>query len=118
KTEDDGFDSSPATAQAETMAAIQFLEKAVLDAPLEGLLLRYGNFYGPGGSDALVDMVRKRKMPIIGAGDGVWSWIHLDDAADATVAALDAGLRGIYNVTDEEPARVAEWLPFLADVVG
>jgi len=118
KTEEDAFDPSPAKAQTETMAAIQLLEKAVLEAPLEGLVLRYGNFYGPGASDALVEMVRKRKMPIIGAGAGVWSWLHLDDAAAATVAALEAGLRGVYNVTDDAPARVSEWLPYLADVVG
>ncbi|NUP10797.1 MAG: NAD(P)-dependent oxidoreductase [Polyangiaceae bacterium] len=118
KTEVDPFDDSPAKAQRETMAAIRFLEQAVLAAPLEGVALRYGNFYGPGASDALVDMVRKRKMPIVGGGGGVWSWIHLDDAASATVIALERGLRGIYNVTDEEPAPVAEWLPYLAKVVG
>jgi nucleoside-diphosphate-sugar epimerase len=63
-------------------------------------------------------MVRKRKLPVIGAGTGVWSWIHLDDAAAATVAALEHGTRGIYNVVDDEPAPVADWLPYLADVVG
>jgi len=118
KTEDDPFDPSPAAAQRETLAAIRFLEKAVLEAPLDGLVLRYGNFYGPGASDGLVDLVRRRKMPIIGDGAGVWSWTHLDDAAGATVAALEAGLRGVYNATDDEPAAVAEWLPYLAEVVG
>ena len=118
KTENDPLDERPAKAQSETMRAIQFVEKAVLDAPVEGLVLRYGNFYGPGASDSLVELVRARKMPIIGDGAGVWSWCHLDDAASATVAALEAGLRGIYNVTDDEPARVAEWLPYLAKVVG
>lgn len=118
KTEEDPFDAHPARAQTETMAAIQCMEKAVLDAPLEGLVLRYGNFYGPGSSDALVELVRRRKMPIIGEGGGVWSWLHLDDAAGTTVAALEGGLRGVYNVSDDEPARVAEWLPYLAQVVG
>jgi nucleoside-diphosphate-sugar epimerase len=118
KTEDDPFDPNPAKAQRETLAAIRFLEEAVREAPLDGLVLRYGNFYGPGASDTLVELVRQRKMPIIGDGAGVWSWTHLDDAAGATVAALEAGLRGIYNATDDEPAAVAEWLPYLAEVVG
>lgn len=118
KTEEDPLDPSPAKAQSQTMAAIRAVEDAVLAAPLEGLLLRYGNFYGPGASDSLVQMVRQRRMPIVGDGNGVWSWIHLDDAASATVAALEAGLQGIYNVTDDEPARVAEWLPYLSQVIG
>jgi len=118
KTEDDPFDAQPAKAQTETFAALQFVEKAVLDAPVDGLVLRYGNFYGPGSSESLVQLVRARKMPIIGEGAGVWSWCHLDDAAAATVAALEAGLRGMYNVTDDEPARVADWLPYLATLVG
>ena len=118
KTEEDPFDPSPAKAQGETDAAIRFVEKAVLEAPLDGLVLRYGNFYGLGSSEALVELVRGRKMPIIGDGGGVWSWCHLDDAAGATVAALEGGLRGVYNVTDDEPARVADWLPYLAQVVA
>jgi nucleoside-diphosphate-sugar epimerase len=118
KTEDDPLDPSPAKAQIETMAAIRFLEQAVLGAPLDGLVLRYGNLYGPGASDALVDLVCKRRMPILGDGAGVWSWIHVDDAAEATVAALERGLSGVYNVTDEEPARVSEWLPYLAERLG
>lgn len=118
KTEQDALDPSPAKAQSQTMAAIRALEDAVLAAPLEGLLLRYGNFYGPGASDALVQMVRQRRMPIVGDGNGVWSWIHLDDAASATVAALEERLQGIYNVTDDEPARVSQWLPYLAQVLG
>jgi len=118
KTEEDPFDPQPVKAQRESMLAIRFLERAVLAAPLEGAVLRYGNFYGPGSSDALVEAVRQRKMPIIGDGGGVWSWTHLDDAATATVAAVEAGLRGAYNVTDDEPARVSDWLPYLAQVVG
>jgi nucleoside-diphosphate-sugar epimerase len=90
----------------------------VLGAPLEGLALRYGNFYGPGASDTLVDLIRKRRMPIVGDGGGVWSWIHLDDAASATVAAVERGSPGIYNIVDDEPAPVSVWLPDLAGVVG
>jgi len=118
KTEDDPLDPEPVKAQVETMAAIQYLEKIVFDAPVEGLVLRYGNLYGPGSSDELTQLVRKRRMPIIGDGGGVWSWIHLDDVASATAMALEGGLTGVYNVTDEEPATVATWLPYLANVLG
>jgi 2-alkyl-3-oxoalkanoate reductase len=118
KTEDEGFDPHPAKAQRETLAAIRFLEDAVAAAPLEGIVLRYGNFYGPGASEALIELIRKRQMPIIGDGAGIWSWVHLDDAAAAAVAALERGRRGVYNIVDDQPARVAEWLPYLAEVVG
>jgi 2-alkyl-3-oxoalkanoate reductase len=90
----------------------------VLQAPLEGIVMRYGSFYGPGDSDSLVELIRKRRMPIVGGGGGVWSWIHLDDAAAATVAALERGKRGVYNIVDDEPAKASEWLPYLAEVVG
>jgi 2-alkyl-3-oxoalkanoate reductase len=118
KTEDDPLDPHPPAEQAKSLAAIRFLEDAVLAAPLEGIVLRYGSFYGPGDSESLVEMIRKRKLPIIGAGTGIWSWIHLDDAAAATVAAVEHGTRGIYNVVEDEPAPVSEWLPYLADLVG
>jgi nucleoside-diphosphate-sugar epimerase len=118
KTEDDPLDPHPAKAQRETLAAIRFMEDTVIAAPFDGIVLRYGNFYGPGASETLVELVRKRQMPIIGNGAGIWSWIHLDDAAAATVAALECGRRGVYNVVDDEPARVSEWLPYLAQVVG
>jgi nucleoside-diphosphate-sugar epimerase len=118
KTEDDPLDPHPAAEQTKSLAAIRFLEDAVLAAPLEGIVLRYGSFYGPGASESLVEMVRKRKLPIIGAGTGIWSWIHLDDAATATVAAVEHGTRGIYNVVDDEPAPVSDWLPYLAEIVG
>ena len=118
KTEDDPLDPAPARAQRETMAALQYLEQTVCDAPLQGVVLRYGSLYGPGSSDELAALVRKRRMPIVGDGRGVWSWIHLDDVASATATALERGLTGVYNVTDEEPAPVAEWLPYLADVLG
>jgi nucleoside-diphosphate-sugar epimerase len=118
KTEADPLDPDPAKAQRESLAAIRFLERAVTEAPLVGIALRYGSFYGPGASEALVEQVRQRRLPIIGAGAGVWSWVHVDDAATATVAALERGERGVYNVVDDEPARVSDWLPYLAEAVG
>ncbi|MHA6617548.1 NAD-dependent epimerase/dehydratase family protein [Pseudonocardia sp. DLS-67] len=118
KSEDDPLDPEPAKAQRESMAAIRFLERAVTEAPLTGIVLRYGNFYGPGASESMVEMVRARKMPVVGAGTGVWSFIHLDDAATATVAAVERGEAGVYNIVDDEPAPVAEWLPHLAEAVG
>src|SRR5215217_3218887 len=118
KDESDPLDPEPAAMQRESLAAIHYLEQTVPAARLEGIVLRYGNFYGPGASDALVELIRKRRFPIIGDGAGVWSWIHLDDAAAATVAALERGNRGIYNITDDEPAPATEWLPYLAQAVG
>jgi 2-alkyl-3-oxoalkanoate reductase len=117
-TEDDPLDPDPAPGQRRTLEAIRFLEDAVTGAPLDGIALRYGAFYGPGASEPMVEMVRRRRVPIVGDGGGVWSWIHLDDAAAATVAALERGAPGVYNVVDDEPARVAEWLPALAAAVG
>lgn len=117
KSEDDPLDPDPPAAQTESLAAIRFLEQAVLDAPLEGIVLRYGGLYGPGASEGLVELVGARKLPIVGAGSGVWSWIHVDDAAAATVAALECG-RGIYNIVDDEPAPVSDWLSYLAAEVG
>jgi nucleoside-diphosphate-sugar epimerase len=118
KTEDDPLDPSPAKTQTESLAAIRFLEQAVLEAPLAGIVLRYGSFYGPGASESLVEQIRRRKLPVVGGGGGVWSWIHLDDAASATVAALERGRRGVYNIVDDEPAKASECLPYLAEVVG
>jgi nucleoside-diphosphate-sugar epimerase len=118
KSEEDPLDPEPAKEQRESMAAIQYLEKAVVEAPLIGIVLRYGNFYGPGASESMVQLVRARRMPIVGKGTGVWSFIHLDDAAAATVAAVERGKAGIYNVVDDDPAPVAEWLPHLAEAVG
>jgi len=118
KTEDDPLDPEPAAAQRESMAAIRFLERAVTEAPLTGIVLRYGTFYGPGASEPMVELIRKRGMPIVGSGSGVWSFIHLDDAAAATVAAVERGSAGLYNVVDDDPAPVAEWLPHLAAAVG
>jgi nucleoside-diphosphate-sugar epimerase len=118
KTEHDPLDPTPPAEQTESLAAIRHLEDAVLAAPLQGVALRYGSFYGPGELDPIVDMVRKRKLPIIGDGAGIWSWVHLDDAAAATVAALESDARGVYNVVDDEPAPVSQWLPYLAELVG
>jgi nucleoside-diphosphate-sugar epimerase len=118
KSESDGLDPHPLPMQRESLTAIRHLEEVVPTAPLEGMVLRYGNFYGPGASEPLVELIRKRRFPVIGSGGGVWSWIHLDDAANATLAALGRGGRGVYNITDDEPASVSEWLPYLAEVVG
>lgn len=118
KTEEDPLDPHPPAAQVRTLEAIKYLERAVQSAPLEGIALRYGTFYGPGASDELIELVRRRRLPIVGAGGGIWSFIHIDDAAAATVAALTAGAPGVYNVVDDEPAPVAEWLPYLAQVIG
>jgi nucleoside-diphosphate-sugar epimerase len=118
KTEDDPLDPNPPAQQAESLAAIRHLERAVLDAPLEGGVLRYGSFYGPGASEPLIELVRKRKFPVVGSGDGIWSWIHVDDAAAATVAAVESRATGIYNIVDDDPAPVSEWLPYFADKVG
>ena len=119
KTEDDPLDPSPPRAQRESLATIGYLERTVTSArQVEGIVLRYGSFYGPGASDAFVGLIRKRRVPIIGNGAGIWSFLHISDAAAAAVCALDRGTPGVYNVVDDEPASVAEWLPFLARAVG
>src|ERR687893_274054 len=123
KSEEDPFDRSPAREMRETLAAIRHLEEAVLGARwTEGIVLRYGHFYGPGTSmapgSAQTELVRQRKFPLVGDGGGVWSFIHIADAAEATVAAVERGSRGVYNVVDDDPAPVAEWLPVLAQELG
>lgn len=117
-SESDGLDRYPLKVQRESLAAIAELEHAVRAAPLDGIVLRYGNLYGPGASDSLIELIHKRRLPVVGDGAGIWSWIHLDDAASATASALERGGPGIYNVTDDEPAPVSEWLPYLAEVIG
>src|SRR5205085_1484737 len=107
----------------ETHAAIRHLEAAVTGADwTEGVVLRYGGFYGPGTSMApegeSIEMIRGRRYPIVGDGAGVWSFVHVADAADATVAAVERGRRGVYNIVDDDPAPVAEWLPAVAQKVG
>ncbi|MEV6106256.1 NAD(P)-dependent oxidoreductase [Streptomyces sp. NPDC051940] len=123
KTEEDPLDPTPVKGGEQTHGAIRHLEDAVTRAPgLEGVVLRYGGFYGQGtgmapGGDQL-EMVRKRQFPVVGSGAGVWSLIHIDDAARATAAAVEHGAPGIYNIVDDEPAPVAQWLPVLAQAAG
>ena len=123
KSEQDPLDPVPAREMRESLAAIRHLEAAVTGADwTEGVVLRYGAFYGPGTSMSpggeQFEMVRRRKFPIVGDGGGVWSFIHVADAAEATVAAIEHGGRGVYNVVDDDPAPVAEWLPALAQTLG
>jgi nucleoside-diphosphate-sugar epimerase len=118
KTEDDPPDWLPIRSAMQGPAAIAHVEKVVPAQAPEGLVLRYGGFYGPGTGDFLVEAVRKRQVPVIGGGTGVWSFIEITDAAAATAAAVSRGAPGIYNVVDDDPAPVAEWLPYLAEVVG
>jgi nucleoside-diphosphate-sugar epimerase len=118
QTEEDPLDSRPIPSAAGTVAAVKHVEEAVPRAVPEGIVLRYGNFYGPGASDFLVEMVRKRQFPVIGGGAGIWSFIEIADAAAATVAAVGSGAPGVYNIVDSDPAPVAEWLPYLAKVAG
>jgi nucleoside-diphosphate-sugar epimerase len=115
KSEQDPLDPTPPPKMRETWAAMSHLEDAVTGAG--GIALRYGGFYGA-SNDGLIEPVRKRRLPIIGDGGGVFSFIHLEDAASATVLALDHDGPAIYNVVDDEPAPVREWLPVLADALG
>jgi nucleoside-diphosphate-sugar epimerase len=115
KSEEDPLDPTPTREMRETLAAIRHLEEAVLDARwTEGIVLRYGAFYGPGTSMA----PDGEQSELVGDGGGVWSFIHVADAAEATVAAVEHGSRGVYNVVDDDPAPVAEWLPALAQTLG
>jgi nucleoside-diphosphate-sugar epimerase len=123
KTEEDAIDLPSTGGMRANVEAIRHLEEAVLGATwTEGVVLRYGWFYGPGTSMApgqeSYELIRRRRFPVVGDGGGVWSFIHIADAAEATVAAVEHGTRGIYNVVDDEPAAVAEWLPELARQLG
>jgi nucleoside-diphosphate-sugar epimerase len=125
KGEDDPLDDAPPKAVRQTFAAIRHVEDAVMHADgIEGIVLRYGGFYGPGTSIAVepdgeqVTMIRKGRFPIVGDGAGVWSLVHIEDAASATVAAVERGDPGAYNVVDDDPAPVSEFLPELARVIG
>jgi nucleoside-diphosphate-sugar epimerase len=115
KTEDDPLESDPVAGFRASYAAMRYLEDAVTSAG--GIALRYGAFYGA-PNDGLIEPVRKRQLPIVGEGGGITSFIHLDDAAAATVLALDHGGAGIYNIVDDEPAPAREWLPVLAEALG
>lgn len=123
KTEEDPLDPHPPAAFSRTLAAIRYLEDAVRQVEgLEALALRYGFFYGPGTSigsnGSVVELVRRRRLPVVGDGKGVWSFLHIEDAARATMAAITRGAPGVYNVVDDEPAPVSVWLPALAQAVG
>ena len=115
KTEDEPLDPDPPASARETNAAMRYLDTTVVNAG--GIALRYGGFYGD-ANDGLVKPVRKRQFPIVGDGGGIFSFVHLDDAAAATVIALESGEAGIYHVVDDEPAPVREWLPVLAEALG
>jgi nucleoside-diphosphate-sugar epimerase len=116
KTEDDPLDPDPPKWQRETLAAIRHVEDAVTSAG--GAALRYGGLYGPGASEAMATMVRKRMWPVVGGGTGYSSWVHVDDAAAATVLALERRAQGLFNIVDDEPAPVSQWLPYFAQCVG
>ena len=118
KDETAPLDPHPPKTMRRTLDAIAQLETTVTTAAgLEGLVLRYGNFYGP-GSPAFLDAVRQRKLPVVGSGAGVWSFTQVADEAEATIAALDHGTPGLYNIVDDDPALAAEWIPYLAMVAG
>jgi nucleoside-diphosphate-sugar epimerase len=123
KTEADPPDPNPAPAQRQTMAAIKHLESAVLNADgIEGVALRYASFYGPTGDigkgGSMVEMIQKRRLPLIGDGTGVWSFIHYDDAASATVKAVESDVTGVFQIADDDPAQAAVWLPEFARILG
>jgi 2-alkyl-3-oxoalkanoate reductase len=123
KTEADPVDPTPTPTSRESLAAIRHIEATVPHTSgIEGIVLRYGSFYGPdnsiGKGGDMAEMIAKRKVPIVGDGAGVWSFIHIDDAAQATVQAIEGTQTGVYNIVDDEPAQVREWLPYLANVLG
>lgn len=123
KTEGDPVDPNPIRPVRDTFRAIMHVEEAVTGADwTTGIALRYGGFYGPGTSlwtgGEHLEPIRQRKFPVVGDGGGVWSFIHIEDAADATVAAIEGGDRGVYNVTDDDPEPVRDWLPGMAEMIG
>lgn len=125
KSEEDPVDEHPPAQMRTTVAAIRHLERAVTGADwVEGVVLRYGGFYGPGTSmgngpgGVMLEAIRERKVPLVGEAGGVWSFIHIGDAADATVNAAEGEGLGVYNIVDDEPATVAQWLPAAAAAVG
>jgi len=125
KAEEDALDVSPPDQLRAAVEAMFHLEKAVMGAGwTEGVVLRYGAFYGPGTNislgpeDEFVKAIRKRQVPLVGKAGGVWSFVHIEDAAEATVAALEHAAPGIYNVADDDPATIAEWLPEVARQLG
>jgi nucleoside-diphosphate-sugar epimerase len=123
KTEEDPLDPHPPEEASKTLDAIRMLEQMVVNASdLSGIVLRYGSLYGPGTSISdkgeIVALIRQRKFPLVGSGAGVWSFIHVDDAARATLLALERGRPGIYNIVDDDPAEASVWLPEAARLLG
>ncbi|MFD0363051.1 NAD-dependent epimerase/dehydratase family protein [Nocardia sp. GCM10030253] len=116
KTEDDPLDMHPGTSAHAVMGAIWHVEDVVVKAG--GAALRYGALYGPGAIDGQIELVRKRQFPLVGGGTGYISWVHLDDAASATVLAVEQQAKGVFNIVDDEPAPASEWLPYLAACAG
>jgi nucleoside-diphosphate-sugar epimerase len=116
KTEEDPLDPETGTIMRGGAEAIRHVEDVVLAAG--GAVLRYGGFYGPGATDDQIELVRKRQYPLVGRGTGYSSWVHLDDAANATVLAVEQKARGVFNIVDDEPAPASEWLPYLAACAG
>jgi nucleoside-diphosphate-sugar epimerase len=116
KTEEDPLDPMTGTAARPGMEAIRHVDDVVVKAG--GAALRYGGFYGPGATDDQVELVRKRQFPLVGGGTGYSSWVHVDDAASATVLAVEQEAKGVFNIVDDEPAPAAEWLPRLAACAG
>ncbi|WP_433465243.1 NAD-dependent epimerase/dehydratase family protein [Spirillospora sp. CA-128828] len=116
KTEEDRLDPMTGTPAEPGMAALGHVEDVVGKAG--GAVLRYGWFYGPGATEGLVEPVRKRQFPVVGGGAGHCSWVHLDDAASATVLAVEQRAEGVFNIVDDEPAPASEWLPYLAGCAG
>jgi 2-alkyl-3-oxoalkanoate reductase len=122
KSEDDPLDPTPPRELRQAFEAISFLERvATTSSGIDGIVLRYGAFYGPGTGlfdGPMIDQLRKRRVPLIGDANGWWSFLHVDDAAAATAIAVERGAPGIYNIADDEPAPVREWLPTLASMLG
>jgi nucleoside-diphosphate-sugar epimerase len=116
KTEKDPLDLMTGTAAQRSMAALRHVEDMVGKAG--GAVLRYGGLYGPGATDDQVELVRKRQFPMVGDGTGYASWVHLDDAASATVLAVEQQARGVFNIVDDDPAPASQWLPYLAECAG
>jgi nucleoside-diphosphate-sugar epimerase len=116
KTEEDPLDPETGTIMRKGAEAIRHLEDVVVKSG--GAVLRYGGLYGPGATDDQVELVRKRQYPVVGGGTGYYSWVHLDDAASATVLAVEQKASGVFNIVDDEPAPASEWLPYLAACAG
>src|SRR5829696_182709 len=116
KTEDDPLDPEDGTMVHAVAVAVRHVDDVVVKAG--GAALRYGAFYGPGATDDQVELVRKRQFPLVGGGTGYTSWVHLDDAASATVLAVEQVAKGVFNIVDDEPAPASDWLPYLAACAG